>query len=118
MKLIKWTKTLQYIVQDYTRTQKKYEQEIKYLRARQRELDDLIKERTDIHVDIAASSRQPNTVIVCGRYRNTDYVRVFGVQGSPFEELIHILKDMERHGKVRHVDEPIAMRGAFKRIDW
>ena len=75
----------------------------------------LIQERTEVHADVAASQRACSTIILCGRYKNHDYVRVVSVQANDFRELVDIVKRMEQFGKARFIDTPYGFEAAIKR---
>ena len=67
-----------------------------------------IKNATTLSADISPMARDPSMVIVVGRYRNNDYVKVFEV-GGDFSRLVDQLRDMERHCGRGRYDKPIGM---------
>ena len=67
-----------------------------------------IKKATTVSADISPMARDPSMVIVVGRYRNSDYVKVFEV-GGDFSRLVDQLRDMERHCGRGRYDKPIGM---------
>lgn len=67
-----------------------------------------IKKATTVSADISPMARDPSMVIVVGRYRNNDYVKVFEV-GGDFSRLVDQLRDMERHCGRGRYDKPIGM---------
>ena len=75
--------------------------------------ENIIKDRTDIHVDINTHSPTPNTIIVIGKYKSGDYIQTYNVRNDDMTHLITILKDMERYGTVRTVDAIPSIRGFF-----
>lgn len=77
------------------------------------DLENIMRERTDIHADI--HFKDASTVIVCGRYRNTDYVRAFRVQADDMSHLVEQLKSMERYATVRTLDTPPQVREFISR---
>jgi len=82
-----------------------YDSDIRVLERRIETATDLIRDRTNVHVDIAPSARQPHQVIVIGRYRGKDYIQTYSIHEDSFVGLVHQLKDMERHyGAVKRVD--------------
>lgn len=76
-------------------------------------LDKLIKERTDIAVDVHRYDM--NTVIVIGRYKNADYINCFKLAASELSPLIERLKDMEKYGTVRRMDSFPEFRAIYER---
>jgi len=67
-----------------------------------------IKKATTVSADISPMARYPSMVIVVGRYRNNDYVKVFEV-GGDFSRLVDQLRDMDRHCGRGRYDKPIGM---------
>lgn len=67
-----------------------------------------IKNATTLSADISPMARDPSMVIVVGRYRNNDYIKVFEV-GGDFSRLVDQLRDMERHCGRGRYDKPIGM---------
>lgn len=109
MKLLAWLKTLQRIVPSY-------DDDLAVLYRRINGLEQLLRERTDIGVDVAYTGRDRSHVIVVGRYRNTDFVQTYSLHPADFTGLVEHLKQMERHGVVRHMDAPPTMKTAFQRL--
>ena len=79
------------------------------------QLDELVKERTDIAADVSINPRDRNHVIVVGRYNNIDYVQTFSLENQGFAALIEHLQSMKRHGVVRQLDAPPVLRAVFER---
>ena len=67
-----------------------------------------IKNATTLSADISPMARDPSMVIVVGRYKNNDYVKVFEV-GGDFSRLVDQLRDMERHCGRGRYDKPTGM---------
>lgn len=107
-KLVVWFKTLRAIVATH-------DAEMASLRHRMEGLDRLVRERTDIAVDVAVHRNDRSHVIVVGRYRNRDYVQTYSVQSEDFIGLVEHLKAMEAHGVVRYMDGPPMMKAVFER---
>ena len=105
MSLISWFKALRFVVKSYVT-------DMRALRRRMDELDKLIRERTDIAVDVRF--REPNYVIVVGRYKNADYIQTYSVRSNDLGYLIDMLKNMERHAQVRIVDAPPGMKAVVR----
>jgi hypothetical protein len=85
------------------------------LNARIDQLDKLVKDRTDIAANVGYSGDRGSYVIVIGRYRNVDYVQTYKLGDMTFFEVLDSLHKMERHGVVRRLDAPPAVRAVFKR---
>lgn len=65
-------------------------------------IDDRLGEHTTIHADI--HHRNPHHIIVIGKYRNRDYVRMFELDEKDLTEMIEMLKRMEPNAKVGRFD--------------
>lgn len=81
---------------------KHHRDQIKSLQAQINQLDQIIKDRTDIHVDYYERGR--STIIAIGHYKNRDYIQTFSIDPGEFSYMIDRLRNMERYGKVRSVD--------------
>lgn len=106
--MIKWVKKLFYIVKNYSA-------DVSSLRLQINNLEKILRDRTDISVDVSASRMDANHIIVVGRYKNIDYVQTFSLQNNDIGKLIDQLKEMERYGEIRKVDCPPPMRAVFKK---
>jgi hypothetical protein len=67
-------------------------------------LEQKINERTTIHADI--HMKYPHQIIMVGRYRKRDYVRVFDVEESHFHSLVEMLRQNEKGSKRGRFDMP------------
>ena len=83
------------------------------LNVRIQELEKVIKERTNISVDV--NFKNTNHVIVTGRYKNIDYIQTFDVKSEDFCDLIDYMKSLERYGSVKRIDALPKMRAVFER---
>ena len=101
-----WIKKLKMIVMSY-------ERDLKNAHARITELEKLMRDRTNIAVDVGFKSA--NHVIVVGRYKNADYVQSYSLDTPDLTALIEQLRQMERHGAVKRMDAPPAFRAVFER---
>lgn len=110
--MIDWIKKLLRIVREFDSRLANSERQ---LLARIREAEAFIRERTDVSVDAAFSSRDVNSVIVLGRYRGVDYVQTFQLPGGDFDHVVQMLKEMSRYHKVRYIDAPQPMSAVIKR---
>jgi hypothetical protein len=104
--MIAWIKKLLSIV-------KSYDSDLRRSRVMISDLEAIIRDRTDIAVDVGF--RDASHVIVVGRYRNTDYIQTFSVNTPDLAHLIDRLHAMERHGVVRRIDAPPSVKAVFHR---
>lgn len=104
--MIKWLKKLRRIVDAYSADQLA-------MYSRIAELEALVRERTNIAVDVGF--RECSHVIVIGRYKGADYIQSYSLQSSDLNHLVDQLKQMERFGNVRRIDSPPQFRAAFAR---
>ena len=104
--MVKWIKKLKQIVLNY-------DADLKIAHNRISELEKIIKERTNIAVDVGF--RDANHIIVVGRYKNADYVQTYQIKTQEMSRLIDQLRDMQKYGDVKFVDEPPQFKAVFKR---
>jgi len=104
--MLKWLKKLKAIVAGY-------DDGMRNANARIAEIEKLVRERTNIAVDVGFKSA--SHVIVVGRYKNADYVQTYALDTPDLAALIDQLRQMERHGAVRRVDAPPQFRAVFER---
>ena len=107
--MFSWLKSLQYVVKNYSVDLFKLKNRLDMLevyvanqQARIQTLEHLIREHTNIAVDVGF--RDGHHVIVVGHLKGADYVQTFAVQEQDIAQLVGILKDMERYGKVVRID--------------
>lgn len=80
-------------------------------------LESILKERTNIAVDVGF--REASHVIVIGRYRGNDYIQSYTLNETDLDGLIRHLREMEKFGNIRRIDAPPMFKAAFKRdLDW
>lgn len=70
-------------------------------------LEDRLNEHTVVHADI--HWKQPHQIIVIGRYKNRDYVRVFDLDEQDWMALVEKLHWVEKNARVGRMDTPHAM---------
>ncbi|MBR7777399.1 hypothetical protein [Undibacterium rugosum] len=99
-----WFKKLRRIVESH-------DVELCAAHARIAQLETVLRERTNIAVDVGF--RDGNHVIVIGRYKNTDYVQTYSLSDGDISAIIEQLRMMERYGAVKRVDAPPRIRGVF-----
>lgn len=104
--MLKWLKKLKTIVAGY-------DADLRNAHTRIAELETLVKDRTNIAVDVGFKSA--SHVIVVGRYRNADYVQTYALDTPDIAGLIDQLRQMERHGQVKRIDAPPMFRAVFER---
>lgn len=104
--MLKWLKKLKAIVAGY-------DTDLRNAHTRIAELEKLVKDRTNIAVDVGF--RRASHVIVIGRYRNADYVQTFEMDTPSLGGLIEQLRERERYGSVKRVDAPPQFRAVFER---
>jgi len=111
VKIIKWFKTLARIVRDYDNTCEGLEAGLIQAEAaaqqainRANAAERVIRDRTDLSVDVSAHKNSPSTVIVTGRYKGMDYVQVFNVSHDSFGELVDQLREQNRFATTRYID--------------
>lgn len=80
--------------------EKRYREIVALLNATQNH----VNEHCEVHADLHFKS--PHQIIVIGRYRNHDYVRVFEMSESSFHDLIDRLRYEEKNSKVGRFDFP------------
>ena len=109
--MIKWFKKLRRIVASYDEDILSIKRTTNDAVARSQEAVQVIKDRTDIHADIHYKSN--SQVIVCGRYRNKDYVQVYNIRHDDLAGLIDKLRHMEKYGHMARVDAPPDIKAVF-----
>lgn len=115
MKILNWFKLLAYIVENYQKDQASIVENFGRVKSSVRSLDSKIAELTDIGVDYSYRGKDPNHIIIVGRYKNVDIVQTFSIHGQDLDYLMNLLKDMERHARVKFVDAPPEIRAVMKR---
>jgi hypothetical protein len=105
-KIRTFIRNLFYIVDTYGTT-------IRHLRQQVESLEDIIKERTTLNVDIGFKGA--NHVIVVGKFKGQDYIQTYDVGTEDLGQFVNILQRMAQHGTINKVDAPPQMRGGFKR---
>jgi hypothetical protein len=108
--MLKWLKKLKAIVAGY-------DIDLHNAHARIAALEKLVKDRTNIAVDVGF--RSASHVIVIGRYRNADYVQTFAMEADSLAGLIDDLREREHYGSTKRVDAPPLFRAVFEReTEW
>lgn len=73
----------------------------------------VIKERTNLAVDI--NFKSSNKVIVIGRYNNTDYIQMYNLHDRAFHKIVDTAKSMTKFGDVTHIDTVPNFKASFLR---
>lgn len=105
--MITWLKKLQNIVAHYT-------SDIVTLHRRITQLETMLRDRTDISMDISCR-KDPNYVIMVGRYKNVDYVQTYSFAACDFEALIKYCNSIKKQGVIKVVDAPPIFRAVVSR---
>lgn len=112
MSLFSWFRTLRRIVREYDREQQSVARTVATLTKETQSAVKLIRERTEVHADIGF---QGSTIIVCGRYKNRDYVNVFSLPEKSFALIVEALKLEARHGRACVIDAPVGLKTVINR---
>lgn len=112
-KIKKFFKSLIYIVNNYEKQHLLTTHNIHALSDQIEDCEKIIKERTEINIDIGFKGA--NHVIVVGKYKGQDYVQTYDIRNTELEEFIYILKRMEKYGEVARVDSPPSIKASFIR---
>lgn len=122
MGIITWFKKLFYIIKYYdieheTIKNRLYELYIETQRAtkKSQEAVRIIRERTEVSADLHLTGSDRNQVIVVGRYRNRDFVQVYTLTNNDCENIINILRDMQKYGIVEKIDAPYGFKQILER---
>lgn len=117
MGLIAWVKKLLTVVREH---EADIETLTELINARANDLyrrvaqaEKVIRDRTTVDVDVGI--RGGCTVIVTGRYRDTDYVNVHAIRPEDFHALVEQLREMERFARARHIDAAPEFRATIRR---
>lgn len=104
-RMIMWFKKLTSIVANYDNDKNRLNSDMKAL-------EKLMKDRTDIAVDIGL---RESHVIVVGKYKNTDYVQTYIFRNQDFIQIVEYIKRMERYATVRQIDAHPQIRAIVKK---
>jgi len=118
--MIKWFKKLFHIVKhfdDYVESINALSDEMVIAKREVAEGVTLIRDRTELHMDVRSYSRDaaPHQIILIGRYMNRDYVQTFNVPAENFRGLIEQCRDMEKYSHMGCVDAAPEMKTIVQR---
>lgn len=74
----------------------------------------MIKEHTSVSADINFSGG--SYIVLVGRYKNNDYIKISPLCGSDFACFAKQLEEMERYHRIDRIDSIPRLRGAFNRF--
>jgi len=69
-----------------------------------REAERVIRDRTEVHIDVHQRRGSAHQVVMIGQYKNRDYVKTYQIPTSLFNDLINELQDIEKHASITTVD--------------
>lgn len=91
---------------------KTLEQGLVLLEGDMKEVTDLIRDRTEVSVDVGIKG--PYRIVLTGRYRGNDYMEIFDIPDKDFAYVVDMLKGMRKTHEVRVLDGPFQMKGLFE----
>lgn len=80
-----------------------------------KDLENEIRKRTRIGVDLGATPHHINFAVVVGTFQGRDYVEVVRMEQQAFNGICQQLREMKRHGHVQTIDAPPVMRAVLSR---
>lgn len=113
-KLIAAYRKVRRILSDFDRVvlhQGSQDAQLRTLRARVAGLENELRKRTEIAVDVGFPGCY---AIVVGRLGGRTFIQTYSVEGQSFRGLVDQLKEMERYAHVARVDAPPSFRGVFE----
>lgn len=78
------------------------------------ELREVIKERTEYHVDVHQQANRNSQIILIGKFRNNDFVKCYDIPDDMFEDLIIHCRDAEKYSHRGRVDAFPTVSAAIK----
>ena len=75
---------------------------IRYSEKEIQELRDIIKERTEYHLDV--HQYEGSQIILVGKYRNRDFLRCYSINDNDLHELIDHCKQLEKYANKGQID--------------
>lgn len=110
-----WFKTLFRIVRNYDKNNAIVNTQL-YSTARQIDaVEQIMRDRTEIHTDLAYRNRQSHTIIVCGQYKNNDFIEIFNLREADFGAVVDQLQEMNKYARIKTVDAPIQLKAYINR---
>ncbi len=68
------------------------------------ELREIIKERTEYHVDVHNLSKQNSHVILIGKYGKRNFIKCYNIPDDSFKSLIDHCRDINRYANPGKLD--------------
>ena len=111
--MIKWVKKLLRIISTYDNQQRKLERAIT-------QLQDDIRNRTKIHVDISPSIKHsPHSIILISSMHGKDFIQTYNLRNMDMRELIEYLRQLSKSGIIDRVDAlPEVKACVLQDINW
>ena len=86
-------------------------QRIDLLEREVKEAVKIIKDRTDMHLDVSPRMKgDPHQIILIGKYRNRDYIQTFAVPPEDFRGLVERCVEMQKYARRGRIDALPEMR--------
>lgn len=104
---------LQSCINEVFQKQNKIGPDVMQLKYDIRKAEQVIRERTDVHTDI--HYKAPSTIIMIGKYRNKDYVKVFNMEEREWIPILEGLRNMQKYGIINRIDAPPHLDVVLKR---
>ena len=70
----------------------------------------MLRDATTVSADISANTRTGSQIIVTGKFKRNDYVRIFDVDDREFESVVDHLANYAKYHKVGRLDVPYGAR--------
>jgi hypothetical protein len=124
--MINWFRKLLYIVQNYDSLASEVQSNQRCCTWLKSEIDDraeefnrrcdwlqdevnegvqVIKDRTELHVDVSPSMKSgPHQIVLIGKYNNRDYVQTFSVASEDFRGLVQHCIEMQKYAHRGRID--------------
>ena len=90
------------------------EQKLRSIRSDIKKCENVIKERTTVNADIHMKSGQPSCIILVGKYRGIDYVKVQTVDLRYFNDMVSNLREYSKYANIGIIDACPSVNKAIK----
>lgn len=67
-------------------------------------LKEIIKERTEYHLDVHQRAATDSQVILIGKYKKMDFVKCYNIDDRSFDDLILHCRDLEKYARHNKID--------------
>ena len=61
------------------------------------ELKEVIKERTEYHIDVCQTAKHNSQIILIGKYHKNDFVKCYSISDNEFRDLIRHCRNLEKY---------------------